>query len=262
VKQTALGAGLPVLTPENVNSDGTLEAIRLLQPDLIVVVAYGQILARQLLEIPPEGIINIHASLLPKYRGAAPVQWAIANGEKVTGVTALYVNEKMDAGDIIQQREVEIAADDTGGTLAARLAREGADLLIEVLDDVRMGRARRRPQNEAEATYAPKLKKSDGKINWTQTAIEIHNRVRGFNPWPGSYCIEPREGKLLKVLRTRCEDGFGPPGQVLDCSEDGLLVATGGGALRLLELQPEGGRPMTCGVYLRGHAIRAGDMFA
>lgn len=258
VRVAAEAAALPVLTPENVNAPESLDGIRALGPDLIVVVAYGQILKPALLALPPQGCINVHASLLPRYRGAAPIQWAIARGETVTGVTTMYVNERMDAGDIILQVEVPVGPDDTAGVLHDRLAREGAELLVRTLAAIRRGDAPRLPQDERLATYAPKLSKEDGRIDWTMSASALHNRVRGFHPWPGCFC--DRSGTRLKILATRAEDGEGRPGVVLGVSGSGPLVATGRGALRLLVVQPEGKRAMSGEEYQRGHPLKAGDV--
>jgi methionyl-tRNA formyltransferase len=264
-KARAQAAGIPVLTPVSINTPESIAALRDLRPGLLVVVAYGQILRRAVLDLAPLGCVNIHASLLPAYRGAAPISWAIAAGERETGVTAMYINERMDAGDIIAQQRVAIAPDDTGGTLHDRLAAAGAELLAQTVAAIRAGRAARTPQDESRVTYAPKLTKEDGRIDWTAAAERIHNRVRGFQPWPGSFCTAPgKDGKpgTLRVRRTRAEPGAGEPGLVLDAGADGPLVAAGAGAVRLLEVQPEGGRAMPGGAYLRGHALRVGDRLA
>ncbi|MDI6773872.1 MAG: methionyl-tRNA formyltransferase [Verrucomicrobiota bacterium] len=257
VRAAAEAAGIPVLAPENVNAPESLDAVRALGPDLIVVAAYGQILRLALLALPPLGCINVHASLLPRYRGAAPIQWAVALGETVTGVTTMYMNERMDAGDIIFQAEAPIGPDETAGDLRDRLAREGAELLVSTLEAIRRGNATRRPQDERLATYAPMLRKEDGRINWTMPATAVHNRVRGLSPWPGCYC--ERGGVRLKVLKTRVESGAGQPGAVLDVAGPGPLVAVGQGAVRLVAVQPEGRRAMSGEEYLRGHDWKAGD---
>ena len=262
VKERVRERAIPVLTPSNVNTPESLVALRELKSDLMVVVAYGQLLKPDLLSIPAMGCINVHGSLLPKYRGAAPIQWAVANGEPATGVTTMYVNERMDAGDIILRRETPIAADETGGSLHDRLAQIGADLLEETVELIRAGTAPRLGQNEAEATLAPKLKKSDGRIDWVLPAATIHNRVRAFNPWPGCFCEALREsGHFVKVLKTRVEAGRGSPGQVIDVSGDGPLVQAGDrGAVRLLELQAEGRKAMSGAAFIRGRAWKMGDV--
>ena len=267
VKTRAEAAGVPVLTFEKVNDAASISALRDLQPDLIVVVAYGQLLSRAILDLPPRGCVNLHASLLPKYRGAAPIQWAIARGETVTGVTSMYMTERMDAGDMILRREVPIGPDDTGGSLHDRLAEAGAATLLDTLDAVRAGQVPRIPQEESQATYAPKLCKEDGRICWTWPAREMRDRVRGFHPWPGCFCLVPAEAHLaargtLKVLAVRVENmqalGGAVPGQVIEAGGDGPLVLAADRCVRLTEVQPEGGRAMPGAAYLRGHPMQAG----
>lgn len=256
-------ANMPVLTPENINSSGSLEAIRGLSPDLVVVIAYGQFLKSELLELPPKGCLNLHASLLPAYRGAAPIQWAIANGEQETGATVMYINERMDAGDIVLQSRMPIADGDDAGSLHDRLAEAGAGLMLEALDAVEAGTAVRIPQDESLASLAPKLKKSNGRIDWSRPARELYNHVRGFHPWPGCYCRFRNEKGVdtyLKILRTRVEPGAGAPGTVLDTGKEGLLAATGDCALRLLHVQPEGRRRMTGADFLHGYKLKEGDV--
>ncbi len=249
-------AGAVVMTPGKVNSSDSVEAIRRLAPDLVVVVAYGQILRKELLAMPRLGCVNVHASLLPRYRGAAPIQWAVANGDRETGVTTMYMSEGMDEGDILKQKRVAIDPQDTGGTLHDKLASRGAELLGETIEDIRNGIARRIPQRAAEATIAPKLSKADGRIDWTMSAARICDRVRGFNPWPCCYCGEPGAvSGMLKVLRAGAEPGAGgQPGDILAWENAGPLVAADGGAVRLLEIQPGGGKAMSGSEYVRGHA--------
>ena len=253
---------VPVLTPENVNTPDSVAALTALAPELIVVVAYGQILRQSILEWPRYGCINIHTSLLPKYRGAAPIQWAIANGDKQTGVTAMYMNQGMDAGDIIAQRSVPIPPEADAGQMHTRLAQEGAILLARVVADIRRGRMQRTPQDEQQVTFAPKLTKADGHIDWSHSAEQIANRVRAFNPWPGAYCERfgaERTGKV-KILKARAEDAAGQPGQVIEVSECGPLVAAQRGALRVLQVQPAGRRSMSGAEYLHGYEVSVGDM--
>lgn len=263
VKVLALKLDVPVLTPLNVNTPESIESIRTLKPDLIIVVAYGQILKPGLLALPPEGCINMHASLLPKYRGAAPIQWAIANGERFTGVTTMYMSRRMDAGDIILQKEILIDPEDTAGSLHDKLAEAGADLMSRTLKAVREGRVTLTPQVEAEATFAPKLSKEDGRIDWTKPAREIYNMVRGFNPWPSCWCIV-QSGKekngTLKILKVRVDDVRGRAGEVIDASGEGPLIGTGEKAVRLLEVQPEGKKAMSGAAYLRGHGMKVGNV--
>lgn len=261
VKEYVSARGVPVLTPENVNDAGFLRTLRELRPDLVIVVAYGRILRPDVLATPRLGCVNLHASLLPKYRGAAPIQWAIARGERATGVTAMYMTERIDAGDIIFQQEVPIGEEDTAGVLHDRLAAAGAELVLRTARAILAGTAPRIPQNEDLATYAPKLRKEDGRIDWGMSSLEIGNRVRGFNPWPCCACEAPKgSGRLLRVLRARAEQwAGGAPGQVVDV-EGGPLVRAGDTAVRLLEVQPEGRKPMSGEAFLRGHLLKPGDM--
>jgi len=245
VKVAAQKLGLPVEQPPSLKEPSAQEALRVLQPDLIVVVAYGQILPRVVLELPPRGCINVHASLLPRWRGASPIQHAILAGDRETGVTTMFLNERLDAGDIILQRSEPIRADDTSGTLHDRLAKIGADLLVETL---RLDPPPRRPQDESQATYARKLNKEDGRVDWTKPAAEIERMVRAFNPWPGAYTMAGN--LLLKLWRAEVVPGVNLlPGRVLE----GFWVGTGDGGLRVLEVQPAGGRRMDAEAFLRGH---------
>ncbi|MBI2438284.1 MAG: methionyl-tRNA formyltransferase [Lentisphaerae bacterium] len=260
------GWDIPVLTPENVNAPESVSALRALAPDLIVVVAYGQFLRAEILALPPRGpaprsylseggCINLHASLLPKYRGAAPIQWAVANGETVTGVTTIMLNERLDAGDIIDQLAEPIRPEDTAGTLHDRLAHAGAELLERTVAAIRQGTVRRRPQNEVEATLAPRIKKADGRIAWHLPVSQIHNRVRGFNPWPGCFCELPSVG-VVRVWKSRVEAGrHAAPGTVLEAGGEGPLIQAGQDALRLLEVQLAGGKVMSGAAFLRGHSL-------
>lgn len=258
-RQVAEEHGLRVLTPERVSGPAMVEELRGLAPDLIVVADFGQFLKADVLAIPPKGTINIHPSLLPRYRGAAPIQWAVARGETETGVTIMYVDERMDAGGIILQEKAPIREEDTAETLEGLLAELGASLLVRAVEQIRDGTVERTVQDEALVTLAPKLKKEDGRIDWSLPAVELRNRVRGFQPWPGAFCEAPRgSGRILKVLRARVEQGSGEPGIVLEAGERGPLVACGAGALRLLEVQPEGGKSMAGDAYLRGHPLEKG----
>jgi len=254
VKQR-IAKDITVLTPDNVNSSDSVKSIRALEPDLIVVVAYGQILKAELLGVPPFGCINVHASLLPKYRGTAPIQWAIANGETMTGVTTMFMDEGLDTGDIFLQKKVPITADDTGGTLHDKLGLAGANLLIETINRIGTGDILRVPQDNRDATCIPKLKKSDGRIDWTARSQDIRNRVRAFNPWLCCFSeIPDKPGHHLKILAVSMDDcSEGEPGTVLEWEGDGPLVKTGDGAVRLTEVQPEGKKPMSGSAYMRGH---------
>ena len=236
VKATAGKLGLPVSQPVKIRE--TVEAIRARQPDLIVVVAYGQILPKALLEIPARGCINVHTSLLPRWRGASPIQSAILAGDSETGVTTMFMDEQLDHGDIILQRREPIRPDDTGATLHDRLATLGAELLAETLT---LSDWPRRQQDETQVTHARKFAKADGRIDWMKSAIEIDRQVRAFNPWPGAFT--DRDGILLKIWRVEL---------VSPTTTGGDIVNTGAGALRLLEVQPAGGKRMSFAAYARG----------
>ena len=251
VKIFAQERGLPVLSPEKVKD--SLPELTALKADLFVVVAYGQYIPPSVLALPKHEAINFHPSLLPKYRGASPIQWSVANGDTVTGATILYVSDKMDAGDIILQREVTIGPDDTSATLEPVLAAAGASLLMEAIEHIRQGTVRRQPQDDAAATEVRKLSKEDGRLDWTLSATVLRNRIRGFAPWPGCFCEMP-DGNRLKVLSAAVEDRSGPPGEILEAAGAGLLVAAGEGALRLLEVQPAGKCAMDGSSYLRGYS--------
>jgi methionyl-tRNA formyltransferase len=249
---------VPVLMPENVNTQESLAAIKELKPDLLIVVAYGQILKKELLSLPTKGCINLHASILPKYRGAGPIQWAIANGDKETGVSVMYMNERLDAGDVLATSIVPIDEHDTAGIVHDKLAVAGVSLMCDVVDEIAAGTAVAIPQNEEEATYAPKLKRSDGHIDWSLPATAIYNRIRGFNPWPAchsGYVSPHHKDRRLKIQEARVEGGEGFPGRVIEMNEHGPLVATGNGALRLREVQPEGKRRMSGRDFVHGHQV-------
>lgn len=257
VKDAMRPTGIPILTPEKVG-DVELD-LRNLRPDLIVVTDYGQYIPSNILAIPPRHSINVHPSLLPKYRGAAPIPWAIANGDTMTGVTIQYVTKKMDAGDILLQQEFEIDPDETSVALEKRLAEAGAALLLRALDHIRTGHIHATPQDDARATQARKLAKADGKIDWNLPAESIRNRIRAFQPWPGTFCESPRGN--LKIIRADMEPPFagaagGKPGTVAE----GPTVICGTGVLRLLEVQPEGKRPMTGAEAVSGRYFQIGEV--
>lgn len=265
VHEHVIGLGLPVLTPERVSSPDFVAELKELHVDLIVIVAYGQILRSNVIELPAKGCVNVHASLLPKYRGAAPIQWAIANGEHTTGVTTMFIVEQLDAGDMIMQAEMRIEDDDTAGLLHGRLAGLGARLLVESLDGIMAGAVSRVRQIDSDATYAARLKKEDGRIDWTMGARRIYDRVRGFNPWPMCWCeAGTGSGHFLRILNVAVEqdDGAGSSacGQILSAEGAGPVVKTGAGAVRLIEVQPEGSRPMDGASYLRGHRLAVEDV--
>ena len=261
VKALALERGLDVLQPQRAREAAFIEQLGRLRPDLIVVAAYGQLLPPAILEIPRFGCVNVHTSLLPKYRGAAPIQWAILNGETETGVTIMKMAQGLDSGDILSQQATPIAPDDDAATLHDRLAVMGAQLLTRTILEYADGKIVPRPQNESEATYARKITKEDGLLDWRAPARQLGNRIRAFTPWPGAFtypAVEPK--RLLKLWKVAVEDNrSGPPGQILQASSAGILVACGQGALRVLELQSEGGRRMTAAQFLPGHPLLGGD---
>jgi methionyl-tRNA formyltransferase len=260
VKQSALRLGLPVTQPEKIRkNDEFRERLTTIQPDAIIVVGYGRIIPDWMLHLPPYGNINVHASLLPRYRGAAPIQWAIANGETVTGVTTMRIDEGLDTGDILLKREMAIDPADTAVTLAPRLADLGAELLVETLTRVQQGTLKPVPQDDSLATLAPILKKEDGLVDFTRTATEIQNRLRGFQPWPGAYTHF--RGKNLKLVAGKPAQ---PPQQIapaeLCVSGDALLAGCGNGtALQLFEVQPEGKKAMSARDFLSGYRPAQGE---
>ncbi|MGC1322240.1 MAG: methionyl-tRNA formyltransferase [Candidatus Udaeobacter sp.] len=260
--QKTFGAGKPplleVLQPAKIKDPHSIEEIRRLTPDVIVVVAYGQILARDLLEIPHLACLNLHASLLPRWRGAAPVQAAIAAGDRETGITVMHMDEGLDTGEILLQRSVEILPNDTGGSLHDRLAQIAPEALLESLQLVAAGNAPRIAQDNARATYAPKLKREHGLIDWSESAEAIVRKIRAYNPWPGAFMKVDRQN--LKIFSASVVDLNGQPGEILRNDKD-LIVATGKGALSLSEVQLEGKRRMTAAEFLRGHdaLLRATD---
>lgn len=282
VKQLAVARGIPVLQPERVRDPGFVEALRGWDPDLIVVMAFGQILPPAVLGLPRHGCVNLHASLLPKYRGAAPIQWALVHGETMTGVTLMLMDEGMDTGPILAQRALAIGPDETAGRLHDRLAELAADLLVESLPDYLGGRLVPRPQPVEGVSYAPRLRKEHGRIDWNLSAVEIERRIRAFDPWPGAFTwwrpvgraegseegagkgaaeAGRREGCMVKIWRAVVVEGRGVPGEVLAVEPDGVVVACGQGGLRIGEIQREGGRRLPMADFLAGHRIRPGDRF-
>lgn len=254
VKLVAQRLGLPVQQPVKISEPAAIDALRAVRPDLFVVVAYGQILPKSVLEVPSRGCVNVHASLLPRWRGAAPIQYAILHGDRETGVTTMYMDEHMDTGDTILQRAQLIHADDTSATLHDRLAKLGAEVLTETIALIANGNPPRAKQDETQATYAKKLTKEVGRIDWKRPAVEIERQIRAFNPWPSAYthCGD----LLLKIWKAEVDlnAGAGKHGELLP----GLIVATGRGGLRILELQPANSKRMTFDAFLRGHRIGAG----
>ena len=259
VKQTALRLGLEVHQPQKIRLAEQVELLRSLNADIMIVVGYGQIIPQTIIDLPRLGIVNVHASLLPKYRGAAPIQWAIANGESVTGVTTMLINAGLDTGDMLLKGETPIGPDETADELSVRLAAIGADLAVDTVNGLESGEIRPEPQNEADATWAPVLKREDGLIHWDSSAFAIYNRARGFHPWPGAYTTF--RGQRLHIWRSNPHDRrLGPPGAIhLDARK--MYVACGNGtALEIQELQLEGRKRVTADAFVNGHRLVQDEM--
>ncbi len=261
VKALAMGHNLPVLQPERARDPVFIRNIRDLAPDLIVVAAYGQILPKELLEAPRFGCINVHTSLLPKYRGAAPIQWSILNDEAETGVTIMRVDVGLDTGDVLSQERTPIHAQDNAITLHDRLARIGADLLLRTIPEYVAGRLRPIPQPAEGVSHAPKIKKEDGLINWTKPARTIWNQVRGLVPWPSAFTFlaSNDQRQLLKIWAAEPAEDSGQPATVLDTDKHGIVVACGQDSLRITEVQREGGKRLSAAQFLAGHKLTVGQ---
>lgn len=257
VKLEALRMGLPVFQPEKARNPDSVARITAEKPDLIVVVAYGHILPKSILDIPTHGCVNVHASLLPKYRGAAPINWAVVRGEAVTGVTIMKMDVGMDTGPMLLARELPIGDDDTAETLFSKLSLLGVEALMEALRRLQDGTLPEIPQEDSLATYAPMIRKEHGRIDWARPAREVRNLIRGMTPWPSAYASH--DGKRLKILSASVREGGGEPGEVLDVGREGILVACGDGALALGLVQPEGGKAMASRDYAQGRRVRKGD---
>lgn len=256
VKAAALGAGLNIIQPESLRGKDVAETISALSPEFIVVVAYGKVLPTPVLTIPRKGCINVHASLLPKYRGAAPIQWSIINGDEKTGVTTMLMDEGLDTGSILLREETIIKDDDTSETLGNRLSRTGSSLLIKTIKGIRDGSVNPQPQ-AGESSYAPVIKKKDGLIDWSKSAMDIFNFVRGMQPWPGAYCYINSE--LVKLIKTGHIEGTAMPGVIVKSGSEGLIIGTGKGLLSVIELQPSGKRPMPAAAFIQGRRLTAGS---
>lgn len=250
IKKEIAKARIPIFQPVRIKDQQATEEIRGVTPDVIVVVAYGQILPRDVLEIPRLACLNLHASLLPRWRGAAPIQAAIAAGDSETGITAMYMDEGLDTGDILLQRSVEILPNDTGGSLHDRLAEIAPEALLESLRLLAAGKAPRIPQDNARVTYAPKLKREHGQIDWSESTEAIERKIRAYNPWPGAFMKV--DSQNLKIFSASVVDLSGQPGEILPDDKD-LIVAAAKGALSLADVQLEGKRRMTAAEFLRGH---------
>lgn len=258
VKVTALQHNIEVRQPERLSDESLLDRLRDISPEFIVVVAYGKLLKRPLLSIPERGCINVHASLLPQYRGAAPVQWAIINDEKITGVTTMLMDEGMDTGDILLQKQTEIKKEDSSESLSARLSTIGAVLLLETIKELRSGNIRPKPQS-GPASYANILKKSDGIIDWHKDAVSLFNFVRGMSPWPCAFTH--LNSKYIKIIDAEPVAGTGTPGTVEKISKERILVGTGSGLLSIKTLQPEGKKPIQSRAFVNGYRLQEGDRF-
>ena len=253
VKELALANDIPVFQPENFRADEDVQALRDLNPDVVAVVAYGRILPQRVLDIPTKGCVNIHASILPQYRGSAPYQWAVLDGMKETGVTAQHMVREMDAGDIIDVAKTPIGENETAGELLDRLAVLGADLLSRTLTAFAEGTVTRTPQDPAGISFAPMLDKTMCPIDWNKTAQQVHDQVRGLHPWP--IATMELKGKKFKVHATRIVEGSGQPGEILGLTKTGLKIACGEGAVEVISLQAEGGKRMNAPDYFRGHPL-------
>ena len=253
VKDVAIANGIPVFQPENFREDETVNQLAALQPDVVAVVAYGRILPQRVLDLVPRGFINIHASVLPQYRGSAPYQWAVLDGLKETGVSAQFMVHTMDAGDVVGVSKTPIGPDETAGELLDRLAVLGADLLSETLTKYEKQELIPVPQDETKVTMAPMLDKSMCPIDWSKSAQQIHDKVRGLHPWP--VATMELKGQKFKVHATKIADGRGEPGEILGLTKTGLKIACGDGAIEVISLQAEGGKRMAAPDYFRGHPL-------
>lgn len=257
VKERAVERGIEIFQPVNIKEAVFLEKLASMKPGIIVVVAYGKILPAQILRLTRYGCVNVHASLLPKYRGAAPIQWAIINGEKKTGITTMFMDEGLDTGGILLQEETEICDDDNAGTLSKKLAELGASVLVRTIKGIKEGSIKPVPQTGT-PSYAPPLKKEDGRLNWSSTAKEIFNFVRGMYPWPCAYCYLNKE--RIKITKVKILEGSGVAGRVEKAGEE-LIVGTGEKLISIIELQSEGKRLMTAKAFLQGRRLKEGVFF-
>jgi len=260
IKEKALSYNIPIFQPDTLENVEVFENIEKLDPDIIVVVAYGQILPEEILRIPEHGCVNVHASLLPKYRGAAPINWVIINGEGSTGITTIYMDTGLDTGDILLRKEIKIYEDETAGELHDRLMDLGAEVLDETIDLIEAGKIQPTPQNHEEASYAPMLTKEHGRIDWNKSAREIKNLIRGTVPWPTSYTAY--DGKTMKIWKSSVINSNKDykPGIILEVKKDCVLVATGKNILSIEELQFSGRKRMSVNQYLIGNNIEANRM--
>ncbi len=268
VKSVALDAGFHIIQPGNVNDEFVIDKLKELNPDVIVVVAFGQKISSRILDLPKYKCVNIHASLLPKYRGAAPINWAIINGEEETGITTIFMSDRMDAGEIITQKSLKIDPEETSGELAERLSNLGAETLIDSLKQIETGNVRNIQQDEDLVSLAPKIKKVDGLINWDQDEKRIHDFVRGMSPWPAAYTSLTRNNskERLIILRTERNDSdvaedLTTPGTIMEVSNRGIKTATKNGSIWIKEVKPEGKRMMSAAAFSRGHDLKVNYFF-
>ena len=260
VKECALKYDIPVYQPRRIREAECVEELRKYQADIMVVVAFGQILPKEILEMTPYGCVNVHASLLPKYRGAAPIQWAIIDGEEVTGVTTMQMNEGLDTGDMLLKTEIVMEAKETGGSLHDKLAHAGALLCVDTLKALEEGTVTPIPQGETTTSYAKMLDKQLGNIDWTQSAVSIERLIRGLSPWPSAYT--DWNGKVMKIWDAKVEEGStaATPGSIVKVEKDAFYVQTGEGILKICELQIPGKKRMDAGAFLRGYQIKEGEI--
>lgn len=258
VKECALEHGIEVFQPKKIRDDANVEYLKKYAPDIMIVAAFGQILSKNILDLPKYGCVNVHASLLPKYRGAAPIQWAIINGDEITGVTTMRMDVGIDTGDMIAKRQVRIACDETGGSLFDKLTEAGAKLCVETMEMLEKGTAEFTPQDNEASTHTSMITKELGNIDWTKSAVEIERLIRGLNPWPSAYTH--LNNKTFKIWKARVADQKGDyqPGCIARVSKNELLVQTGDGMLSLLEVQLEGKKRMDAGSFLRGYPVEEG----
>ena len=259
VKEFAVEHNIPVYQPVKIRAEESVEELRKYEADVFVVAAFGQILPKVILDMPRLGCVNVHGSLLPKYRGAAPIQWAVINGEKVSGNTTMLMGPSLDDGDMLLKSEVVLAADETGGSLFDKLAVDGGKLAVKTIEALERGEITPEPQDEAQATHVGMIKKEMGLVDWTKPAVEIERLIRGLNPWPSAYTFV--EGKQLKLWKATVVEKTGKPGTVIDVNKNGFTVACGEEALEINELQLEGKKRMASGDFLRGYSIEAGKRF-
>ena len=261
VKECALQHNIPVYQPVRARDEAFVDEMRALNPDVMVVIAFGQILPKSLLELPKYGCVNIHASLLPKYRGAAPIQWAVINGDEETGITTMMMDVEMDTGDMLEKTVVKLDPEETGGSLFDRLSLLGGDLILSTLSKLEKGEITPVPQDHEKATYVKKISKSMGDIDWTMDAVSIERLVRGLNPWPSAFTRW--NGKMLKIWEAKVlpdPDVKLPCGSVISASDEGLKIQTGAGVLCVTSLQLEGKKRMDTAAFLRGYQVAAGSM--